>query len=133
MTAPHQPIASHYGAEGDKHTYLRSLFDRAAPHYDRINGFGFLWTGGVYRRRALSKAGLRPGMDVLDVACGTGPVSRACLDLLLGQGLGRGARASGGRLERVDDERAEAHEGEAPRDAARSLEVEQVDGILHLV
>lgn len=98
MTAPHQPIASRYGADGDKHTYLRSLFDRAAPHYDRINGFGFLWTGGLYRRRALRQAGLQPGMRVLDVACGTGPVTRACLDVLQGNGSVLGVDPSDGML-----------------------------------
>jgi len=98
MTAPHQPIANRYGADAEKHSYLRSLFDRAAPHYDRVNGFGFLWTGGVYRRRCLRKAGLRPGMQVLDVACGTGPVSRACLDVLKGDGRVIGIDPSEGML-----------------------------------
>jgi demethylmenaquinone methyltransferase/2-methoxy-6-polyprenyl-1,4-benzoquinol methylase len=98
MTAPHQPIATRYGREGEKPAYLRSLFDRGAPHYDRINGFGFLWTGGLYRRRALRLAGLRPGMSVLDVACGTGPVTRACLDLLRGEGRVVGVDPSAGML-----------------------------------
>jgi demethylmenaquinone methyltransferase/2-methoxy-6-polyprenyl-1,4-benzoquinol methylase len=99
MTAPHQPIAARYGRDGEKPAYLRSLFDRGAPHYDRINGFGFFWTGGLYRRRALHRAGLRPGMRVLDVACGTGPVARACLALLRGQGSVIGVDPSPGMLE----------------------------------
>ena len=99
MTAPHQPIAARYAAEEEKHSYLRSLFDRAAPHYERISGFGFLWTGGFYRRRCLRQAGLRPGMNVLDVACGTGAVSRACLDVLRGEGSVVGVDPSKGMLD----------------------------------
>jgi demethylmenaquinone methyltransferase/2-methoxy-6-polyprenyl-1,4-benzoquinol methylase len=98
MTVPHPVIATRYGAAADKPAYLRGLFDRGAPHYDRINGFGFLWTGGMYRRRALRRAGLRPGLDVLDVACGTGPVSRACLDVMRGQGRVVGVDPSAGML-----------------------------------
>ena len=98
MTAPHQTISARYGGPGDKPAYLQSLFDRGAPHYDRVNGFGFLWTGGPYRRRALRLAGLRPGMDVLDVACGTGPVTRECLRMLRGSGRVVGVDPSPGML-----------------------------------
>ena len=98
MTAPHEPLVAHYAGGAEKHDYLKSLFDRSAPHYDRINGFGFLWTGGLYRRRALRAAGLRPGMDVVDVACGTGAVTRACLDVLRGQGRVIGVDPSAGML-----------------------------------
>jgi|SRR5436190_10469126 len=97
MTAPHEPIVARYPAD-DKRAYLRSLFDRGAPYYDRVNGFGFLWTGGFYRRRALRRAGLRPGMAVVDVACGTGPVTRACLDVLRGDGRVVGVDPSAGML-----------------------------------
>lgn len=99
MTLPHQPIAARYGQDGDKQTYLRSLFDKSAPHYDRIGGFGFLWTGGLYRRRSLRLARLRPGMSVLDVACGTGAVTRAIVQLLKGNGSVVGVDPSPGMLE----------------------------------
>jgi demethylmenaquinone methyltransferase/2-methoxy-6-polyprenyl-1,4-benzoquinol methylase len=98
MIAPHEPIVGRYPGADDKRAYLRSLFDRAAPFYDRVNGFGFLWTGGLYRRRALRRAGLRPGMDVVDVACGTGPATRACLDILCGEGRVTGVDPSEGML-----------------------------------
>lgn len=97
MTAPHEPIAAYY-PDREKQAYLRGLFDRGAQHYDRVNGFGFLWTGGWYRRRSLRRAGLRPGMTVVDVACGTGPVTRACVDLLKGNGKVIGVDPSAGML-----------------------------------
>ncbi len=99
MTAPHEPIVARYPGGGEKQAYVRSLFDRSAPHYDRISGFGFLWTGGFYRRRALRRAGLRPGMNVVDVACGTGAVTRACLDVLRGDGRVIGVDPSAGMLQ----------------------------------
>lgn len=98
MTAPHQPIATRYGDDTGKQAYLRALFDRSAPHYDRVNGFGFFWTGSWYRRRQLRLAGLLPGMAVVDVACGTGPVTRACLQLLRGSGSVVGVDPSAGML-----------------------------------
>jgi demethylmenaquinone methyltransferase/2-methoxy-6-polyprenyl-1,4-benzoquinol methylase len=98
MTAPHETIAGRYGGPDGKTAYLRSLFDRGAAHYDRVNGFGFLWSGGAYRRRALRLAGLRPGMDVLDVACGTGPIARQCVRLLRGTGSVVGVDPSAGML-----------------------------------
>lgn len=99
MTLPHQPIVARYGQDGDKHAYLRSLFDKSAPHYDRIGGFGFLWTGGLHRRRCLRKAGMRPGMRVLDVACGTGAVTRAIVSVLKGEGSVVGVDPSPGMLD----------------------------------
>jgi demethylmenaquinone methyltransferase/2-methoxy-6-polyprenyl-1,4-benzoquinol methylase len=63
-----------------------SDFDAAAPCYDRASrlvGFG---TGPWYRRWSLERAGLRPGMEVLDVGTGTGAVARAAVRLLGGSG-----------------------------------------------
>lgn len=55
----------------DEHkTWLAGVFDRASPTYDRV--------GGAYHehfaRRLVDLAGIAPGSDLLDVACGRGAV-----------------------------------------------------------
>jgi len=52
------------------------MFDRIAPIYDLMNG---LMTAGLdrrWRQRAARAAGLQPGMSVVDVACGSGALTR---------------------------------------------------------
>jgi demethylmenaquinone methyltransferase/2-methoxy-6-polyprenyl-1,4-benzoquinol methylase len=46
-----------------------------------------LGSGALYRRQALERLGLRPGMAVLDVATGTGLVARAAAELTGGSGV----------------------------------------------
>ncbi len=72
--SPHQILTDYYATPEDKHTYLDVLFTTSAQHYDRILRYGFLGLGGIHRLRALRRAGLQPGMRVLDVACGTAAV-----------------------------------------------------------
>ncbi len=74
---PHPPLSPHYESLDEKQRFLRDVFDKSAPFYEGIAGWGFFGTGGWYRRRALQNAGLKPGMKVLDVATGTGPTARA--------------------------------------------------------
>ncbi len=93
---PHPTLESHYRSLEAKPQFLRGIFDRTAPHYEAINRWGFFGSGDWYRRQALLRAGLTPGMRVLDVAAGTGPTARAaagivgdaghivCLDASLG-------------------------------------------------
>lgn len=72
---PHPVLKGYYDEEGDRRRYVDDLFDRTAPYYDRILKVGFFGTGQFYRRRVLKNSGLKAGMDVLDVATGTGPVA----------------------------------------------------------
>lgn len=95
---PHESISGRYENDDGKRTFVRELFNRGAPHYDRIGRVGFLGTGQFHRRRALEQAGLRPGMDVLDVACGTGAVTRAAVEILGGRGRVCGVDPSDGML-----------------------------------
>lgn len=98
MNAPHQPIVSRYPDEHAKPGYVRDLFNRGAPHYDRVGRVGFLGTGHLHRKRSLQLAGLKPGMEVIDVACGTGAVTRAIVEILAGRGRVVGIDPSEGML-----------------------------------
>jgi demethylmenaquinone methyltransferase/2-methoxy-6-polyprenyl-1,4-benzoquinol methylase len=64
-----------------------SLFDNAAPHYEWICRVMSLGSGALYRRQALQRLGIRPGMAVLDVATGTGLVAREAVALTGGSGV----------------------------------------------
>ena len=77
--APHGVLADYYRDSTAREAYVRSTFDDTAEDYDRIErilGFG---TGSWYRRQALLRAGLRPGLDVVDVGMGTGLVAKEIL------------------------------------------------------
>ena len=72
VRAPHPALADYYHGERDRPSFVRRLFDETADDYDRIERMMALGTGSWYRRRALVRSGLTAGMDVLDVAAGTG-------------------------------------------------------------
>lgn len=61
---------------------LTRLFDATAHQYDRMIGLMSLGSGAWYRGNALRRAGLRPGMTILDVAVGTGAVARAAVRIV---------------------------------------------------
>jgi demethylmenaquinone methyltransferase/2-methoxy-6-polyprenyl-1,4-benzoquinol methylase len=63
---------------------VRDLFNETAPVYDRFNQIFSLGSGSWYRRRCLRRAGLRPGLRVLDVAVGTGLLAKEAVSLLGG-------------------------------------------------
>ncbi len=60
---------------------MQKLFDAGAPFYDGVTGWGFLGTGRAYRKMAQNRAGVGPGMAVLDCAAGTGVMAAAAMDL----------------------------------------------------
>lgn len=78
---PHEPLRAYYPDEGARRSWVRSIFDGTAGDYDRIEGMMAFGSGPWYRRRALERSGLRAGMDVLDVAVGTGLVAREAATL----------------------------------------------------
>ncbi len=72
--APHKPLDNYYQSEENRHKYVVDLFNQSAPHYNTIEKcFGNI--GLWYRGFSLRRAGLAPGMRVLDVAMGTGAVA----------------------------------------------------------
>lgn len=70
-----------YYPAGQKSGFLRALFDRTACDYDRVEWLMALGQGAKYRRDALLRAGLAQRMKVLDVAAGTGAVSREAMTI----------------------------------------------------
>ena len=52
--------------------FVRALFNDTAPHYDTVHQIFSLGSGNWYRRRCLTRAGLKPGQKLLDIAIGTG-------------------------------------------------------------
>lgn len=80
--APHPVLDEYYGSEEERPGFVRRIFDRTAGDYDRVERLLALGSGSWYRRRALARAGLGPGMRVLDVAIGTGLVAREAAALV---------------------------------------------------
>ena len=76
---PHPVLPDYYPDLAQRPAFVRGMFDRTARYYDRVNRLLSFGSGSWYRRRALLRAGLRPGMSVLDVAIGTGLVARQAL------------------------------------------------------
>jgi demethylmenaquinone methyltransferase / 2-methoxy-6-polyprenyl-1,4-benzoquinol methylase len=76
MPAPHPPLREYYTQEAERGGWVTQLFDRTAGDYDRIERTMAFGSGSWYRRRALIRSGLTPGMQVLDIGVGTGLTAR---------------------------------------------------------
>jgi demethylmenaquinone methyltransferase/2-methoxy-6-polyprenyl-1,4-benzoquinol methylase len=97
--APHPPLKDYYAHEADRDGWVRRLFDQTAGDYDRIERAMAFGSGSWYRRSALRRAGLRPGMRVLDVGVGTGLTAREAAVLVGRTGSVTGVDPSPGMLE----------------------------------
>ena len=75
-------LHEHYERPQERERLLQDLFDTTADHYDWLNHVLSLGSGNFYRKLALKRAGLKPGMHVADVACGTGVVSERAADIV---------------------------------------------------
>ncbi|MGV3655702.1 MAG: class I SAM-dependent methyltransferase [Noviherbaspirillum sp.] len=74
--APHPVLSDYYGGANNRRNWVGNMFDATAPDYNRIEAILGLGTGSWYRRQALIRAGLKYGMEVVDVGMGTGLVAR---------------------------------------------------------
>lgn len=80
------PIGVYYANPARRPGIVRALFNRTARHYNLINHIFSLGSGAWYRRSCLRKAGVAPGMTVVDVAVGTGLLAREARRLMQGRG-----------------------------------------------
>lgn len=80
--APHTPLTQYYSNEEERRGWLRKMFDNTAADYNRIESILGFGTGPWYRRQALLRAGMKPGMQVVDVGVGTGLVASQAAAIL---------------------------------------------------
>jgi demethylmenaquinone methyltransferase/2-methoxy-6-polyprenyl-1,4-benzoquinol methylase len=59
----------------DKATFVRAMFDRIAPQYDRLNRLFSFRLDQHWRRIAIRTLTISPHDTVVDLACGTGDLS----------------------------------------------------------
>jgi demethylmenaquinone methyltransferase/2-methoxy-6-polyprenyl-1,4-benzoquinol methylase len=55
---------------------VREMFDRIAGRYDLLNTLMTAGLNRLWNRKVLRATGLRPGCSALDLACGTGTLTR---------------------------------------------------------
>lgn len=85
--APHPVLSTYYVDEKERRQRVDGMFDASAKHYDWIIHVMSFGSGRHYRRTALLRAGLAPGMKVLDVGAGTGVVSLPAQTIVGNDGL----------------------------------------------
>jgi len=77
---------------------IRGMFDRIAPIYERMNTVMTAGLDARWRRDAVRATGLRPGMSAVDVACGSGSLTRMLGDAVGPSGSAIGIDVSGAML-----------------------------------
>jgi demethylmenaquinone methyltransferase/2-methoxy-6-polyprenyl-1,4-benzoquinol methylase len=110
---PHAPLHDYYGDEVDHERFVRRMFDTTAADYDRVERLLAWGTGSWYRRQALRRAGLKEGMQVIDVGTGTGLLAREALSLCGERGALIGIDPSPGMMAQAHLPRASLLQGRA--------------------
>lgn len=81
MSDSPQTSTTHFGyeqvAESDKAARVRGVFDSVASRYDVMNDLMSMGLHRVWKTFTIAVSGVRAGHRVLDVAAGTGDLSRA--------------------------------------------------------
>ncbi|MBC8006775.1 MAG: class I SAM-dependent methyltransferase [Prolixibacteraceae bacterium] len=98
VRAPHPPLTGYYQDEAQRRHWVQRLFDGAAADYDRTESMVGFGSGSWYRYEALLRAGLQPGMQILDVGTGTGLVARRAAEIVGNPTLVTGLDPSPGML-----------------------------------
>jgi demethylmenaquinone methyltransferase/2-methoxy-6-polyprenyl-1,4-benzoquinol methylase len=96
--APHPVLEKYYARDADRPSFVGALFDGAAPYYEWMGTTMSLGSEHYYRRLALRRGGVVPGMKVLDVATGTGLLAREALRVVGEAGVVVGVDPSRGML-----------------------------------
>ncbi len=96
--SPHRPLDGFYSGPGARQGFVNELFDQAAPDYDWVSGMMSFGSDQFYRKDCLRKAGLQAGMQLLDVASGTGLMIKAALELGVNPAQVTGVDPSAGML-----------------------------------
>jgi demethylmenaquinone methyltransferase / 2-methoxy-6-polyprenyl-1,4-benzoquinol methylase len=78
---PHRDLPQFYESRSKRAEFVMRLFDDTARYYDRISSVLSFGSCKAYRKMAMRRAGLKPGMRLLDVATGTGLAAEAALGL----------------------------------------------------
>jgi demethylmenaquinone methyltransferase/2-methoxy-6-polyprenyl-1,4-benzoquinol methylase len=91
-------MPAYYSDAEGKRRFTRRMFDSSAADYDRVDRLLAFGSGSWYRRKALLRAGLAPGMRMLDVAVGTGLVAREATPIVGAAGGVIGVDPSAGML-----------------------------------
>lgn len=95
---PHPLLTRYYADEAARKRQVLAWFDESAPDYDWITQAISFGSGSWYRRQALLRAGLAPGMSALDVACGTGALTLPSQEIVGPEGQVVGLDPSTGML-----------------------------------
>ncbi|MBL8756986.1 MAG: bifunctional demethylmenaquinone methyltransferase/2-methoxy-6-polyprenyl-1,4-benzoquinol methylase UbiE [Phycisphaerae bacterium] len=103
-------------ARSDKPARVRSMFSAIAGSYDLNNRLHSFWQDQRWRRFAVREAGVTAETDALDVACGTGDLTRLL--------AGAGAR----RVVGLDFTRAMLDVAETKRTRPSDARIEYVEG-----
>ncbi|WP_298291828.1 bifunctional demethylmenaquinone methyltransferase/2-methoxy-6-polyprenyl-1,4-benzoquinol methylase UbiE [Thiomonas sp.] len=81
MTESRSASSTHFGyqqvSEEEKAARVRAVFDSVAPRYDLMNDLMSAGLHRAWKAFTVAVSGVRPGHRVLDVAAGTGDLSRA--------------------------------------------------------
>ncbi|HHM06005.1 MAG TPA: methyltransferase domain-containing protein [Gammaproteobacteria bacterium] len=85
--APHPVLPEYYDNEGTRRKVVDAMFDASARHYDWITTMMSFGSGKWYRRQALLRAGVAPGMRLLDAGAGTGVIAHIAQDITGEDGL----------------------------------------------